>query len=88
MICAGICATAGQLLLTEGYHYVTVGTGAVFAMLGPVVNLTFGLFFFNEILTFTGAVGAVITLLSCAILIMPDRFFSALGVPAAVVKSL
>jgi drug/metabolite transporter (DMT)-like permease len=88
MTAAGIFATAGQLLLTEGYHYVTVGTGAVFAMLGPVVNFVFGLLFFSETLTGTGTVGAVITLLACAILIIPGRFFSAIGVPAVVVKPL
>jgi drug/metabolite transporter (DMT)-like permease len=88
MIGAGIFATAGQLLLTEGYHYVTIGTGAVFAMLGPVLNFVFGLLFFNETLTSAGAVGAIITLLACAVLILPERFFSALGVPAAVVKPL
>lgn len=88
MVGAGIFATAGQLLLTEGYHYVTVGTGSVFSMLGPVVNFVFGMLFFNETLTRTGAIGAVITMLACAVLIIPGRFFSALGVPAAVVKPL
>lgn len=88
MVGAGIFATAGQLLLTEGYHYVTIGTGAVFSMLGPIVNFIFGLLFFGETLTRTGAMGAVITILACAVLILPGKFFSAIGFPAVVVKPL
>jgi len=88
MIGAGIFATMGQLFLTEGYHYVTVGTGAVFSMLGPVFNFMFGFLFFSETLTRTGAAGAVITLLACAVLILPEKYWSVLGVPAVVVKPL
>lgn len=44
----GICATAGQLFMTNGFKYLTATTGSLLGMAVPVVNLILGAVLFGE----------------------------------------
>ncbi len=38
----GVLATIGQLLMTEGYHYIEISIGSVIILIGPVLNIKIG----------------------------------------------
>ena len=73
LLCIGIIAATGQLLMTEGYRHVTVTTGSLLGMLVPVLNFTIGALLFREPFSLLGLVGAAIVVLSCVAVIISDR---------------
>ena len=73
LLCIGIAAAIGQLLMTEGYRHVTVVAGSLLGMLVPVLNFLAGTLLFHERLSLRGLLGAVIVVLSCSLVIISDR---------------
>ena len=61
----GIFATIGQLLLTEGYRYLSVTTGSLLSMLVPVLNFFAGVLVFNERLSSGAIVGSILIFAAC-----------------------
>jgi drug/metabolite transporter (DMT)-like permease len=66
LLSIGLLATAGQLLLTDSYKYLSVGRGSIVVMSAPVFNCIAGLLFFKEHLTIPMAAGALIMLIASA----------------------
>jgi drug/metabolite transporter (DMT)-like permease len=75
LLSVGFFATAGQLILTYGYKYISVGTGSVFVMLAPVFNLVAGIILFKEQISLYMAIGAVVILLSCSLIAIPKNAY-------------
>lgn len=73
LLCIGIAAATGQLLMTEGFRHVTVVTGSLLGMLVPILNLLVGALLFHESLSMRALLGAVIVILSCSLVILSDR---------------
>ncbi|MHC4915502.1 MAG: DMT family transporter [Planctomycetota bacterium] len=69
----GVAAAIGQLLMTEGYSYLTVTTGSLLGMTLPVMNFILGITVFEEELTARGVAGAIIVIASCCTVILADR---------------
>jgi drug/metabolite transporter (DMT)-like permease len=65
MLCIGVAATVGQILMTEGYRYVSVTTGSLLGMLVPVLNLLVGATIFREAISFRAIAGSIIVLAAC-----------------------
>jgi|WetSurSiteA1Bulk_404760.scaffolds.fasta_scaffold19281_3 drug/metabolite transporter (DMT)-like permease len=61
----GIFATVGQLLMTEGYRYLSVTSGSLLGMLVPVLNFFAGVVVFHEHLSLWAIVGSILILTSC-----------------------
>jgi drug/metabolite transporter (DMT)-like permease len=61
----GIFATIGQLIMTESYRYMTVATGSLLVMSGPIFNVIAGALFFGEKMTVWMFVGAAVIFGSC-----------------------
>ena len=72
LLCIGIAATIGQLLMTEGYRHVSVATGATFAMLTPVLNTLVGVAIFKESFVAVEMAGAAIIMVSCVVIVIYD----------------
>ena len=73
LLCIGIAATAGQILMTEGYRYVSVTTGSLLAMLVPVLNVFVGATIFHELISSRAIVGSVIVLGACVAVLSMDK---------------
>jgi len=69
LVCIGVTAAVGQLLMTEGYRHVTVTTGSLLAMLVPVLNYFVGVIIFNEVISLRSIIGAAIVIGSCAVVL-------------------
>jgi len=67
ILCIGLTAAIGQLMMTQGYRYLNVATGSLLGMLTPAINYVIGLTIFNEATTPTSIIGAVIVLASCTV---------------------
>jgi drug/metabolite transporter (DMT)-like permease len=65
----GATVTVGQLLMTEGFRYVRVKTGSLLLMLDPVLCYTVGVVIFGEALTWSGLLGSVLVIGSCAVVL-------------------
>ena len=68
----GIFATVGQLLMTEGYRYLSVPSGSLLGLLVPVLNFCAGVVVFHERLSLWAIIGSILILTSC-ITITVDR---------------
>ena len=66
----GVFATLGQLLLTEGYKYLPVATGALLLMLAPVLSFIIGIVIFSEQISGTSVTGAMLIICSCIAVII------------------
>ncbi len=73
LLCIGIVATLGQLLLTEGYRHARATTGSLLSMLTPVFNFLVGVAVFHESVTPLEAVGSAIVVISCALVLINDK---------------
>ena len=62
----GVFATAGQLLMTEGYRYLPVRTGSLLSMLETVLAYAAGVVIFDERLSIQSIVGAMLIVGACA----------------------
>lgn len=70
LIAIGLLAAAGQLILTEGYRYFPISTGALVIITSPVMNIVAGVLFFGEALTINTMTGSLVILLSSTFLIV------------------
>jgi len=61
----GIFATIGQLLMTEGYRYLSVAPGSLLSLFVPVFNFCAGVLIFKERLSAEAIVGSLLILASC-----------------------
>ena len=65
LIGLGVISAIGQLVMTEGYKYVEVSKGSSMHMMVPVLNITLGYLFFNEVFSLKEFVGTVMILIAC-----------------------
>ena len=72
LLCIGVAAATGQLLMTEGYRHVTVTTGSLLSMLVPVLNFLVGIFLFQEDASLYAVLGAILVISSCSLVIVSD----------------
>lgn len=68
-----IDAAMGQLLMTEGFKYVSVFAGSLLDMLFPVLSLLVGVILFHEHLSSIELIGAVVVVTACTIVIFSNR---------------
>jgi drug/metabolite transporter (DMT)-like permease len=73
LLCIGIAAAVGQLLMTEGYRHTTVVVGSLLGMLVPVLNFAAGRLLFRETLSLRALLGAAVVVLSCMFVIICER---------------
>lgn len=73
LLCIGILGTAGQLLMTQGYKYVPVSTGAPLMLIVPVLSYAIGVTAFQEVLSLRSFLGSAIVLCCCAIVITANK---------------
>jgi drug/metabolite transporter (DMT)-like permease len=64
MIAIGLLATAGQLLSTDSYRYLSVVDGSILIMAAPVINVLAGIALFHEQVTLLTFAGGAIVLVS------------------------
>jgi drug/metabolite transporter (DMT)-like permease len=57
VLTAGLCASIGQLAMTEGFRFLTVASGGAYQMAVPLLISVGGVFFFNEHFTWSQAIG-------------------------------
>ncbi|MFC1675595.1 DMT family transporter [Planctomycetota bacterium] len=69
LLCIGLTAAIGQLMMTQGYKYLNVATGSLLGMLTPAINFIIGLTIFKEATTPTSIIGAIIVVASCTIVL-------------------
>ncbi|MHC5060666.1 MAG: DMT family transporter [Planctomycetota bacterium] len=69
MVGVGVCATVGQLMMTQGFRYVPVRIGALFGMLDPVLAYAAGVVIFGERVSFVAVFGAVLVLGACSMVL-------------------
>lgn len=62
---AALCATVGQLAMTEGFRYLTIAVGGAFQNLGPVLIALGGILWFDEIFSPSQGAGAILILTGC-----------------------
>jgi drug/metabolite transporter (DMT)-like permease len=67
LVLVGLFAAAGQLIMTEGYRYIPVSTGALFVMTAPVFNIAAGALLFHERFTMATTLGSLLALGSCGL---------------------
>ncbi|UCC22831.1 MAG: DMT family transporter [Planctomycetota bacterium] len=69
----GVTVSVGQLLMTEGFKYVPVKTGTLLLMLDPVLCYTAGVVIFGEPLTLSRALGALLVISACLVVLARRR---------------
>ena len=69
----GVVATVAQLLMTQGYRYLTVATGSLLGMFAPVVLYLVGTIFFHEPFSMRSIIGAAIVITSCAVVLSANK---------------
>ncbi len=72
LLAIGMLAAAGQLLMTEGFKYVTVSSGSVITLLSPVLNVTVGAVLFHESFPPLSMAGAAILIASSGLSVIND----------------
>jgi drug/metabolite transporter (DMT)-like permease len=65
LVLAGICATYGQLGMTEGFRHLTVAVGGSFQIVLPVVISLGGYLLFDERFSLPQIIGATLILTGC-----------------------
>ena len=65
----GVCATIGQLLMTQGFRYVPVRIGALFGMLDPVLAYAAGVVIFGEQVSVYAVFGGVLVIGACCMVL-------------------
>jgi drug/metabolite transporter (DMT)-like permease len=58
LVAIGLLATAGQLLSTDSYRYMTVSNGSLFVMVSPILSCLAGILLFHEQATLQTLAGA------------------------------
>ena len=72
LLAIGLLAAAGQLLMTEGFRFVTVSSGSVITLLSPVLNVTVGAMLFHESFPPLSMAGAAILIASSGLSVRSD----------------
>ena len=62
LLSIGILATTGQLMLTRSYRFISISTGSLIVMSGPLLNCIAGIVIFKEPFTLPMALGSAIML--------------------------
>jgi drug/metabolite transporter (DMT)-like permease len=65
LLVASICASIGQLAMTDGFRHLTIAVGGAFQILVPVFIAIGGVVFFAETFTTVQIVGACLILVGC-----------------------
>lgn len=73
LILIGLSATAAQLLMTEGFKYLSVSVGAILGMLIPVMNLFVGVIVYNEPVTGRSLIGSIIVIAACTAVLLKSE---------------
>jgi drug/metabolite transporter (DMT)-like permease len=73
LLAIGLLAAIGQLVMTEGYRYVTVASGSVITLLAPVLNVAVGALVFHEPFPPMAMAGAALLLVSSAASVFFDN---------------
>lgn len=72
LLSIGVTATVGQLLMTQGYNYVSVATGSLLGMLTPVLNYVIGVMIFHELISLRSIIGSGVIIASCAVVLLAN----------------
>lgn len=85
LVISGIAASAGQLLMTFGYKYLTVSEGSLIMLCAPAVIMMGGIGLFGESITLLQGVGAglILTAGVCMVNRRPAAIKSKLPEPVA-----
>ena len=85
LVISGIAASAGQLLMTFGYRYLTVSEGSLIMLCAPAVIMMGGIGLFDESITPLQGVGAglILTAGVCMVNRRPSAIKSRLAEPVA-----
>lgn len=76
LICIGLLAVVGQLLMTEGFRFLAVKTASVLAMSELVTNYLLGVTLFDETISVRAVAGAVLIAAGCVMAVSgPVRVF-------------
>lgn len=70
LLAIGLLATAGQLVMTQGFRYLPVKTGSLLALAEPVLNYLLGILIFAELVTFRSMSGSVLIAVACLIVLI------------------
>jgi drug/metabolite transporter (DMT)-like permease len=73
LLCIGIAAAIGQLLMTHACRFVSVSTGSLLSMLLPVVNIITGVAVFHEALSLQALAGSLIVIASCVAVLLVEK---------------
>ncbi len=65
LVIGGVCATIGQLAMTEGFRHLTVTVGGAFQILGPVLISIGSVWFFAEPFSIAQVFGALLIVVGC-----------------------
>ncbi len=81
LLALGLVAAGAQLLMTWSYGRVDIATGSLLGMFAPVISVVVGVLAFRESLGAVEAVGAVIVLAACTVVMLPRPRPAAEGRP-------
>ena len=73
LLTLGASVTVGQLLMTEGFKYVSVKTGSLLVMLEPALCCMAGVAIFNEPLSWSRLLGSTLVIGFCAVVLARKR---------------
>jgi len=72
LLSIGVTAAVGQLLMTQGYNYVSVTTGSLLGMLTPVLNYVIGVMIFHELISIRSVIGSVVIIACCVVVLLAN----------------
>jgi drug/metabolite transporter (DMT)-like permease len=72
LLAIGLLAAVGQLVMTEGFRYISVSSGSVITLLSPVLTVAVGAILFHESFPPLSMAGAVILLASSGLSVVSD----------------
>ncbi len=73
LLLVGLCAAAGQLLMTWAFKHVRVSTGSLLGLLTTVINVFVGILLFGEKLLPVGIAGCVLVIAACALIVLVEK---------------
>jgi len=72
LLSIGVTAAVAQLLMTQGFRHTSVLLGSLLGMLVPVLNFLVGIMVFKEECGPRSLIGALIIIVSCIAVMLPD----------------
>ena len=70
---SALCAVIPYVIYTMSFNYMDSGKAAILAAIEPVAAMVFGVLFFHEIPTILMVGGMILTIVSLAVLCMPEK---------------